>query len=656
MLAQSPQFTTSPIALAEAAASLITEMRTFEDGLVQEVDVPNASFANVILPLAHVENKWILMSNTIRFYSSVSADDKLRDGSRAANVLLQEFRTGSLMRQDIFKLITAVREKEEEALGQEPALLLERTYQQRLLTVVGIADSSKRDRFKAIQKRLSKVSTTFQENVNNDESHVRLQIKELEGVPQKILSQLEKTESDDEYEVYLADYSHMQVLSYATSPATRRKLYQARNNRCSENISLLKEAVLLRHEAASLLGFADHASLQLQDKLPKKPEVVLDFLADLRSKLSASGTEAFQRLQNFKKEKLMQQDNSNNIEDDEFHLWDYDFYKRLMFEEVSSVDTSRIREYFTIQNSINGMMELFSQLFSIEFTEIRDDEKEEDMAWHKDVQLFAVHESRAKGGDFLGHLFLDLYSRSGKSWYPSCHPLFPVSCAYMYYRQSCAPLTDQKGFVKQDGSRQYPATALICSFPKPLKDGPSLFGHYDTVVMFHELGHGIHDLVSKTRFARFHGPEGVAPDFGELPIQLLEQWFWIPSQIKSFRLHYSYLSNEMFRVWQEANPGADQPEKHMPDELVEAILNARYFHFGPLFYLDQLQKAQFDMEIHMLTPNKIETLDLGALWCDLAGRINPMNAIEPDHIGHVYAVFTHLMQKDYAAVFYSYLL
>lgn len=184
----------------------------------------------------------------------------------------------------------------------------------------------------------------------------------------------------------------------------------------------------------------------------------------------------------------------------------------------------------------------------------------------------------------------------------------------------------------------------------------SLLGHHDTVVMFHELGHGIHDLVSKTRFARFHGPEGVAPDFGELPSQLLEQWFWIPSQIKDFSLHYSYLSDETLRIWQKANRGAKQPDKHMPDELVKAIMDARRFHFGPLFYLEQLQKAQFDMEIHMLTAEKVESLDLGALWCDLAERFSPMNWIEPDEFGHGYAVFTHLMQKDYTAGFYSYLL
>lgn len=433
----SPQFTTSPRSLAEDAVSLITKTRTFEDELVRAIDIANATFANVILPLAHMENEWILKSNIIRFYSSVSEDDKLRDASRAANVLLQEFQTESLMRQDIFKLISEVREKEE-ALDQESALLLERVYQQRLLTGVGIADSSKRDRFRAIQKRLTEVSTTFLENVNNDESHVRLKITELDGVPQNILSQLDKTENDEEYEAYLADYSHLQVLSYATYSATRRKLYRARNDRCSENRLLLEEAVLLRHEAASLLGFADHASLQLLNKLPKTPEIVLDFLTDLSSKLAASGTEAFQRLQNFKEEKLMQQNNKLNIDDEKFHLWDYDFYKRLMFEEMSFVDTSRIREYFPIQNNINGMMELFSQLFNIEFNEIRDDANEGDMVWHKDVQLFAVRESQAKGGDFLGHLFLDLYSRRGKSWQPSCHPLFPVSwCLYVLSSMFC---------------------------------------------------------------------------------------------------------------------------------------------------------------------------------------------------------------------------
>lgn len=193
-----------------------------------------------------MENEWILKSNIIRFYSSVSEDDKLRDASRAAKVLLEVFQTESLMMQDIFRLITAVRERKE-ALDQESTLFLERTYQQRLLTGVGIAESSKRYRFKVIQKRLSEASATFQETVNKDESYIRLKISELDGVPQNILSQLDKTERDDEYQAYLADYSHMQALAYAASPVTRRKLYQARNNRCSKNRPLLMEAVLLRH-------------------------------------------------------------------------------------------------------------------------------------------------------------------------------------------------------------------------------------------------------------------------------------------------------------------------------------------------------------------------------------------------------------------------
>jgi len=67
------------------------------------------------------------------------------------------------------------------------------------------------------------------------------------------------------------------------------------------------------------------------------------------------------------------------------------------------------------------------------------------------------------------------------------------------------------------------------------------------------MGHGIHDLVSKTRYSCFHGTTGVAVDFGEIPSQVLEKWCWMPFQLKSLSLHYSCLGPGMLKVWEEEN-------------------------------------------------------------------------------------------------------
>lgn len=82
-----------------------------------------------------------------------------------------------------------------------------------------------------------------------------------------------------------------------------------------------------------------------------------------------------------------------------------------------------------------------------------------------------------------------------------------------------------QGYIAADGTRRYPSTCLVCNFDMPSEGRQCLLQHGEVVVLFHELGHGIHDLVAKTQYARFHGAS-TADDFNEAPSQMLEQWCW----------------------------------------------------------------------------------------------------------------------------------
>jgi metallopeptidase MepB len=175
------------------------------------------------------------------------------------------------------------------------------------------------------------------------------------------------------------------------------------------------------------------------------------------------------------------------------------------------------------------------------------------------------------------------------------------------------------------------------------------------------LGHGVHDLVSKTRYSCFHGPEGVSVDFGEIPSQMLEQWCWEPSQLKSLSLHYSYLGTEMLDIWEKENKGKTRPENQMTDALIEALIRSRRLTFGSLFYLDQLHRGIFDMSIHQLASlEEAEAINLDAIWNKLRKEIQLIDGPEvlgQDYTwGHGYTTFSHLVSNDYDAGYYAYLL
>src|SRR5271168_1715350 len=74
--------------------------------------------------------------------------------------------------------------------------------------------------------------------------------------------------------------------------------------KCNANIPLFREAIILRDEAARLLGYPDHASFQIEDKMAKTPKTVLDFLGDLRTQLTLGSVKEIKHLKDLKKQDL----------------------------------------------------------------------------------------------------------------------------------------------------------------------------------------------------------------------------------------------------------------------------------------------------------------------------------------------------------------
>ncbi len=200
----------------------------------------------------------------------------------------------------------------------------------------------------------------------------------------------------------------------------------------------------------------------------------------------------------------------------------------------------------------------------------------------------------------------------------------------------------------------------MCNFSKPSAKKPSLLKHDEVVTLFHELGHGIHDLVSRTRYSRFHGTRTVR-DFVEAPSQMLEHWCWNPKQLKSLSKHYSYLSSEYEQAWHEAGEeqkNADRPSETMPDELIDSLIKTKHVN-DALFNLRQLHFGIFDMTVHEPKSHEdVKKLAITELYNDLRKEITQLDGEEvfgaKSDWAHGQATFGHLI-GGYDAGYYGYL-
>jgi metallopeptidase MepB len=634
-----PVWTATPESLVKDTKEIIAKSKKISDDIVAQLSEKDATFKNILLPQAWDENQQALETHSIGFYQSVSTDQKLRDASTEAEKLLDEAYIEAGMREDVFKLVDAVLKKGDK-LDPESQRLLEKEHKGYIRNGLGLPAGPKRDRYKEIKKRLSELGIAFSKNLNEEKGGNWFTKEELAGLPEDVLSLL-KSEGDK----YFLTYKYPDLfpaLKYCTNAEVRHKIFIGNENKCNQNVPLFKEAILLRDEAARLLGYPNHAAFRIEDKMAKTPKTVDDFLADLRSRLADGGLEEIEVLKKMKKEDV---ESKGEKFDGHYFLWDHRFYDRLMEERDYQLDQQLISEYFPLQTSIKGMLEIFEQLFGLEFVEVVGKDRDaispsgkgDDIVWHPEVQVFSVWDDESEGSQFVGYLYLDLFPREGKYGH-------------------AANFNIQPGFITENGTRRYPATALVCNFSKPTAKKPSLLKHDEVTTLFHELGHGIHDLVSRTTYSRFHGTNTVR-DFVEAPSQMLENWCWTPSQLKSLSRHYSSLSDEYYESWKAASSNhTSKPEEHLPDDLIQKLIKTKNMN-GALFNLRQLHFGTFDMAIHEPKDHAtLEKTDVTELYNSLRHDISKIEGPEAlgkgNNWGNGEATFGHLM-GGYDAGYYG---
>jgi thimet oligopeptidase len=233
-------------------------------------------------------------------------------------------------------------------------------------------------------------------------------------------------------------------------------------------------------------------------------------------------------------------------------VWDWRYYNNQLNKQKYAVDKEALRAYFPFQKALMGMFNIYQGIFGLKFEKITAPYK-----WIDDLQLYFVTDSAT--GEPLGMFYLDMFPREGK---------------YNHF----AEFTIIGGKLLPDGKYQRPTVALLCNFPPPSADKPSLLSHSDVETLFHEFGHALHSIVTRATYGRFAGTN-VPGDFVEAPSQMLQNWVWDKKVLDTFAADYR------------------DPSKKIPAEIIKKMNDAKLANAG-VFYRRQFAFATLDLALH----------------------------------------------------------
>lgn len=264
-----PLFTWTPESLITDINAVFTSHRGVLDRIVAEVTPATATFETVLKPILRSEDAADCVKWRLGFYQMASADEGLRDASREAEDLIDDFDVECSTREDLFTLINAAYEtRHNQGLDGESLHLLEKEWQRNVQNGLLLPAGPDRERFKEATKEMNRLCSAAQKVLDEDTDGVWFAPEELEGVPEDDIEigELEKGTGENEGRVKVTfKYDHLTPMyTFAIHEATRQKYMLACINRVSHHL------LFSENPANKPQGQRQRASLPAHHRAPRR--------------------------------------------------------------------------------------------------------------------------------------------------------------------------------------------------------------------------------------------------------------------------------------------------------------------------------------------------------------------------------------------------
>ena len=459
-----------------------------------------------------------------------------------------------------------------------------------------------------LEEELSLLELKYAKNVLDATNAFTLEITdeaELEGLPPYVRDAAAQTAREKGRGGWVFDLTHpsyVPFMQYSARADLRERMWRAYNSRAlggpHDNQAICLKITDLRRRIAQLLGYADWAAYELEERMAKNIGAVRRLLDALMAPSLPAARRELAELLAYAQER--------GYGEPQMQPWDFAYWSERYRAEHFALSDEQLKPYFRLEDCIEAVFGLATRLYGVQFVP-----RTELPVYHPDVRVYDVQDA---DGRHLALLYADFFPRPGKrggAWMTN-------------FRELSAP----------GGKERRPLVSIVTNFSKPTPGAPSLLTHDELTTLLHEFGHALHGMLAEGRYPSLTGTN-VARDFVELPSQLMENWGFEPAWLRTFARH-----------WQSGEP--------IPDALVERLVAARNYH-AAYFQVRQLRFGLLDLAWHTRREEirRSEPANDGTI--ELERRALADCAVLPDIPGSAISTsFSHIFSGGYSAGYYSY--
>ena len=457
-------------------------------------------------------------------------------------------------------------------------------------------------KFKEIQSNLSKLSSSFDENILDSIHSFKLVITDknsLKGIPNDVINSAlmrAKTKKSKGW-LFTIDFpSYLPIMQYADNRKLRKDIYYAYSTKASslfkkefDNTNNINNILKLKYQLSKLLGYQNISSMLLRTKMAKSSKEVTSFL----SKLTKNATKAALRdIADIK-------DIAKEFNITEPKAWDIPFLSEKLKKRRFNITDDEIKQYFPVNNVLNGLFNICKKIYGLTIYE------KKASTWHKDVKFFEIYDKKK---ELVGKFYLDLYARE--------------------HKRGGAWMDEAISKYKFENEKDNPVAFLTCNFMPPTNSDAYLT-HDEVITLFHEFGHGLHHLLTEVTEYSISGIKGVEWDAVELPSQFMENYCWEWSVIKDMTYN-------------------NKTKTYMPKNLFTKLLESKNFQSG-MQTLRQVEFALFDIKLH--SEYNPKNKNFMKILEGVRAKVSIIDAPRWNKFPHS---FSHIFSGGYSAAYYSY--